>query len=85
MKGHPLNQSQRIVIIVGLAFALYVLGEWLNGLGSTLNYGWVAFAPLGNQINNVGLHPWVRLVIWIVLVALWVAVSLRLLRSKALS
>lgn len=83
MKGSSLNHSQRKVIVVGLAFALYVLGEWLNGLGSNLNYGWVAYAPLSNQVNNVGLHPWVRLIIWIALVAVWVAASLQLLKSKS--
>lgn len=85
MKGHPLNHSQRVVIVVGLGVALCVLGEWLNGLGSNLNYGWVAYAPLSNQVNNVGLHPWVRLIIWIVLIALWLAVSVRFLRSETKS
>lgn len=82
MRGRSLNQSQRVVIVVGLAVALYAFGEWLTGLGSNLNVGWVAYAPLGSQSNITGLHPWVRLVIWIILIALWVGASLRLLRSK---
>jgi hypothetical protein len=80
MKGHPLNQSQRIVTIVGLGAALYVFGIWFTGLDSNLPYGWVAYAPLSNQFNVTGLHPWVRLIIWIVLIAVWALVSVWLLR-----
>jgi hypothetical protein len=83
VSGHSLNQSQRVVIVIGLAVALCALGDWLTGLGSNLNYGWVAYAPLGNQDNFTGLHPWVRLLIWIVLIAFWVAASLMLFKSRS--
>lgn len=81
MRGRPLNHSQRIVAIVGLGIALYVFGTWFTGLGSNLPNGWVAYAPLSNQFNVTGLHPWVRLIIWIVLVAVWTLVSVWLLRD----
>jgi hypothetical protein len=70
------------VIIVGFTTALYALGEWLTGLGSNLPTGWVGYAPIGDQFSTVGLHPWVRLVIWIVLVAVWVFASVKLLGTK---
>ena len=68
--------------MVGLGAALYVLGQWLTQLGSALPYGWVAYAPLSNQYGPDGLHPWVRLLIWLVLIAAWVALSLTLLRTE---
>ena len=45
--------------------------------------GWVGYAPLQNnafRLANVGLHPWVRLVIWLLLVVFWTLVSTWLLR-----
>lgn len=82
MRTHSLNRAQRLVIVVGVAVALVVLGEWLTSLGSKLNYGWVAYAPLSNSNASLnGLHLWVRMVIWLVLVVVWVLVSLVLLRS----
>lgn len=68
--------------MVGLGFALYVIGEWLTSLGTTLNYGWVAYAPLSKQFAPDGLHPWVRLLIWLVLIGVWAVVSLTFLRSE---
>jgi len=69
------------VLVVGLGTALCALGEWLSGLGSDLPNGWVAYAPLSHQFD-AGLHTWVRLVIWIALIALWVASSLWLLGAE---
>jgi heme/copper-type cytochrome/quinol oxidase subunit 1 len=77
----PLNRSQRLVIVVGLSAALYALGQWLMSIGSNLNYGWVAYAPLSKEFAPDGLHPWVRLVIWLVLITIWALVSVALLRS----
>ena len=75
-----LNRSQRLVIVVGLGAALYVLGQWMMSLGSHLT-GWVGYAPLSNQFPFQGLHPWLRLAIWLVLIALWVLSSAALLGS----
>jgi hypothetical protein len=77
-----LNRAQRVVIVVGLAFALYVSGQWLTSLGTTVNYGWVAYAPLSKQLAPGGIRPWVQFLIWLVLIGVWAVVSLTLLRSN---
>jgi hypothetical protein len=82
MRGNSLNRSQRLVLVVGLAAALYAFGLWLTGLGSNLREGWVAYAPLSNQFDITGLHPWVRLVVWILLIAVWAFTSAWILRDQ---
>jgi len=73
------------VVVVGLGVALFFFGGWATtrGIGAT---GWVAYAPLSNTYNTPGLpgalHPWVRLVIWLFLVLVWVIASVTLLRSS---
>jgi hypothetical protein len=75
---------QRVVVLVGLAAALLVFGGWLTTRGE--GGGWVAYAPLSSSINSdglrPGLHSWVRLLIWLVLIAIWIIVGLFLLRSR---
>lgn len=81
-----MNRGQRIVIVVGLGVALYFAGGWITTRGSGAQYGWVAYAPLSNTYNTPnlgGFHPWVRLVIWLVLIAVWVMASAFLLRSRS--
>jgi len=84
MRPSRLNAGQRIVVVVGLGVALYFFGSWVTtrGIGAT---GWVAYAPLSNTYNTPGLpgalHPWIRLVIWLFLVLVWVIASVTLLRS----
>jgi hypothetical protein len=82
VRTHPLNRAQRIVIVVGLGAALFVFGQWLTALGSHLPYGWVGYAPLSKEFGPDGLHPWVRLVIWLILIAIWAVTSAVLLRSE---
>ena len=88
MRANRLNPGQRVVIVVGLGVALYFFGGWVTtrGIGAT---GWVAYAPLSDTYNTPsplgGLHPWVRLVIWLFLILAWVVVSIALLRSPASS
>jgi len=75
--------SQRVVLIVALAFALYVVGMWLTNLDTHPFTGWVAYAPLSNTSFSPyvgGLHPWVRVVIWLLLTIVWTVTSLSLLR-----
>jgi heme/copper-type cytochrome/quinol oxidase subunit 1 len=76
--------SQRVVLIIALAFALYVVGIWLTNLGTHLFAGWTGYAPLQNN-NTIpyagGLHAWVRLVIWLLLTLVWTITSLSLLRT----
>jgi branched-subunit amino acid ABC-type transport system permease component len=82
------NHHQRVALVVALGIALYFAGAWLAGLGSRSNFGWVGYAPLSNTaFENTafegGLHPWVRLIIWLLLTALWAGLSLVLLRTRA--
>jgi cytochrome bd-type quinol oxidase subunit 1 len=87
-KSRRLNRGQRVVVIVALAVALYFAGSYVETLGRS---GWVAYAPLRDQATyaplsafpNVGLHPWVRLVVWLGLTIIWAACSLALLRSPS--
>jgi heme/copper-type cytochrome/quinol oxidase subunit 1 len=80
-----MNRAQRIVMVVGLGVALYFAGGWITTRGTGAQFGWVAYAPLSSTYNapdlHGGLHPWVRLVIWLVLIGVWVIASLLLLRS----
>jgi hypothetical protein len=72
-------------MVVGLGIMLCFLGLWLTSLGDHLPTGWVAFAPLKGNVNIAtvgGLHPWVRLVIWLILTVLWTGASLGLLRES---
>jgi hypothetical protein len=78
-----LNRAQRVVIVIGLAVALYVLGGWVTSLGSHPPSGWVAYGPLSTQETFGGLHPWVRLVVWVALVALWVVSSVAILAGRS--
>lgn len=87
MKRRPLNGSQRGVIVVALGVAMYIFGQWLQvtwEFGSRADYGWVAYAPLSNAYNPLlrGWHPWVVLVYWLVLVAVWTLASLAILQRR---
>ncbi len=83
MGDGSLNRAQRVVIVIGLAIALYVLGGWVTALGSHPPSGWVAYGPLSTQQVFGGLHPWVRLVVWVALVAVWVTSSVSILGGGA--
>jgi hypothetical protein len=77
-----LNPAQRIVVVVGLAFAMWELGHWVTTRGG--RFGWVAYAPLSRTTFAPtppgALHPWVQLLVWLALVAVWVVASLFVLR-----
>jgi hypothetical protein len=78
------NFAQRVVVVIGLGVALYLFGSWVTNLGSHLPTGWAAFAPLsGASLTPFvgGLHPWVRLVLWLMLTVVWMVSSLFLVRS----
>ena len=78
-----LNSGQRLVVVVGLGLALYFFGGWVT-TRDTFS-GWVAYAPLSNTVNvpGGGLHPWVRLLIWLALIFVWVLASVALLRTHS--
>jgi hypothetical protein len=82
-----LNLGQRIVLVIALAGALYFVGLFVTSLETS---GWVAYAPLSRVANapfsgdNLsGLHPWVRLVVWLGLTVIWATCSVMLLRSSS--
>jgi len=80
-----LNLPQRIIVVVGWGLALGLFGQWVTAIGQRGPFGWVAYSPLGpNSVPSAGgLHPWVRLVIWLALVAAWAAGALWVLRTDA--
>lgn len=86
MRPRTFNVGQRAVAIVGFGAGLLFFGRWLTARGEG-KPGWVAYAPLSRAANTSellgpGLHPWVRLVIWLALVAVWVVVGVVFLRSR---
>jgi len=74
------NTRQRIVVVVGLGVALAALADWASSWGAVV--GWTGDAPLSQATFSptVGLHPWLRLVIWLVATGVWTAVAVWLLR-----
>ena len=79
-----LNLLQRIVLVVALGAGLSVFGLWVTTFGSYT--GWVAYAPLNSAGAFAGpvsgLYSWVRLVIWLALIAIWALASMWLLRRS---
>ena len=75
-----LGRAERIVLVVALGVALEAFGSFLGGVGSAA--GWVAYAPLSQAtLIAGGLHPWVRLFIWLVLTIVWAVASIAILRA----
>jgi hypothetical protein len=81
MEHHRLNRAQRIVTIVALGIALYLLGVWVTSIGLHLPYGSATFTNVITSNFVGGLYPWVRFTIWMLLIATWVGVSIPLLRD----
>lgn len=87
VRSRTFNVRQRVVVVVGTGAALLFFGSWLTTRGQG-GSGWVAYAPLSDTINATdlpapGFHPWVRLLIWLALIAIWVAVGVVLLRTRS--
>jgi hypothetical protein len=76
-----LNLPQRIVLVVALGLAFFVFGSWVMTAGSGGGY-WVGYAPLTSQVAPGGLHPWVRLLIWLALIVVWAVLAVWLLRAR---
>jgi hypothetical protein len=83
MRNRSLNRAQSIIVVIGLGLVLFVIGEWLTALGSHLPTGWVGYAPLSTGDVFGGFHPWVRVIIWILLIAVWVRSSTALFSTKS--
>jgi heme/copper-type cytochrome/quinol oxidase subunit 1 len=75
-----LSTAQRVVIVIALGLALGVAGRYLVSLGGGLPTGWTGYAPL--QAIQIGMAPWLRLVIWLALIVLWSLASIRVLRPS---
>ena len=78
-----MNSRQRVVIVAGLAFALYWVGRWIISAGST--DGWIAYAPLSGASSGAPFlltHVWAQLLIWLGLVLVWVVASLLIFRDR---
>jgi heme/copper-type cytochrome/quinol oxidase subunit 1 len=74
-------------MVVALGFAIYLFGQWLLEtieFGSRANFGWVAYAPLSNSFSSPVrlLHPWVILLFWLILLAVWTMASLMILQRR---
>jgi hypothetical protein len=87
MRGiERLNKAQRIIVVVAFGMAFGVVGSYLVNLGSRTNLGWFAYAPLGSSfvhLPGTGLPAWLRLIIWLGLVAVWALISVGVLRESA--
>jgi hypothetical protein len=80
-----LSKPQRIVVVIALGLALGAVGSYLVSLGSGMPFGWTGYAPLTAQFVGPGrgLHGWLRLIIWLVLIGAWALGSVRVLRPSA--
>jgi heme/copper-type cytochrome/quinol oxidase subunit 1 len=86
VRSRSFNIRQRIVVLIGVGAGLFFFGSWLTTRGEG-GSGWVAYAPLSGAINTSdlpgpGLRPWVRLLIWLALIVVWVVIGVVLLRSR---
>ncbi len=81
-----LNFAQRVILVVALGLFLVIVGEvtlsWWQ-YGRVRFAGWTGYTPLTTTpIARVSLHPWVVIAYWAILITVWTAVSLTLLRSS---
>jgi len=86
VKARHLTLAQRVIVVVGLGLALYAVANWVASIGSHPLTGWTAFAPLGQTVAmpyEGGFHPWVRLVIFLVFLLVWVGCSLAVLNGSS--
>ncbi len=83
-----LGKSQRVVAVIAFGLALETLGSYVVNLGSGLASGWYAYSPLTSgglfaAPAPIGLHGWLRLIIWLVLIGAWALGSIRVLRPSS--
>lgn len=82
------SKAQRIVLVVALGLALWIVGNYLASLGSPFG-GWTGYAPSSEGQFFVAarwspaFHPWLRVIIWLVLIGIWAVASIRLLRPES--
>lgn len=80
-----LGRSQRVLVVIAFGLVLETVSSYLVNLGSGLESGWYAYAPVSNVavFAPTGLHGWLRLIIWLVLIGVWALGSIRVLRPSA--
>jgi hypothetical protein len=80
-----LNKPQRVVVVIAFGLALGTLGGYLVNIGNPLVSGWVAYSPLsaGEFVPATGLHEWLRVITWLVLIGVWALGSIRVLRQSS--
>jgi len=80
-----LGRSQRIVVVIALGLVLETVGSYVVNLGSGLASGWYAYSPFtaGGFAPSTGLHGWLRLIIWLVLIGVWALGSIWVLRPSS--
>ena len=73
-----LRAAQRVVLVVALGAALVAVGDYVTTLGRFT--GWTGYAPLATGAPPLGgLHPWLRLLVWLALALAWAVCSVALL------
>ena len=81
-----LSKAQRVVVVIAVGLALWAVGSYVVSLGSG-GFGWTGYAPFsaggGFAPPSRGLHDWLRLIIWLVLIGLWAVASVRVLRPSS--
>ncbi|HEX9519281.1 MAG TPA: hypothetical protein VF940_24275, partial [Streptosporangiaceae bacterium] len=80
-----LSKAQRVVVVVALGLALAAVGRYLVSLGGGLGFGHCWYSPLTSSpvALGTGLPAWLRLIIWLALIGLWVLASVRVLRPSS--
>ena len=82
-----LTQPQKIVVIIALALALGVVGNFLGSLRFATRFpgSAVSGVPVPYQSTlsvALGLPSWAHLLIWLALIAVWLLLSIRILRPR---
>jgi hypothetical protein len=77
-----LSKAQRVVAVIAFGLALGTLGSYLVNIGDGLASGWYAYSPLTSTLYApTGFHPWLRLLIWLALIGVWMLGSIRMLQA----
>jgi hypothetical protein len=77
-----LNHAQRVVIVVAFGLALYALGNWVTTLGTRLPSQAMEYSSVSAPAAFGGFYPWVRFAIWMLLLAIWAAISIPVLSNR---
>jgi uncharacterized membrane protein len=79
-----LGRSQRVVVVIAFGLVLETAGSYFVNLGSGIASGWYAYSPIaGAFFPSTGLHGWLRMTIWLVLIGVWALGSIRVLRPSS--